>query len=94
MSLTVLVADPELSLSVHCLSTRAGAHSSTDTEITVKGSSHFIQHEDPEVIAKTAVNEVERPRSRYRNVDAEGSIFRFCVSSSRRRVHAQCGCGT
>lgn len=54
VEMTVLVAE-------QCQSTGDGARSSTDTKvITVKGSSHWIQHENPDVIVRMAVDEVER----------------------------------
>ncbi|KAF8554643.1 hypothetical protein OG21DRAFT_1577133 [Imleria badia] len=53
--MTVLIGDPEPS-SV-CPPELLPAHPQIRRVIKVKGSSHWIQHEDPEVIVKTAVDE-------------------------------------
>ena len=60
VEMTVLVADPELS-SI-CPPELVPAHPQIRRVMTVKGSSHWIQHEDPEVIVNTAMEEVERLR--------------------------------
>lgn len=58
--MTVLIADPELS--DICPLELVPTHPQVRPVITVKGSSHWIQHENPDVIVKTAVDEVERLR--------------------------------
>ncbi|KAF8131013.1 Alpha/Beta hydrolase protein [Boletus edulis] len=58
VEMTVLVADPALS-SV-CPPELVPAHPQIRKVTTVKGSSHWVQHDNPGAIVKTAVDEVER----------------------------------
>ncbi|KAH0839489.1 hypothetical protein J3R83DRAFT_302 [Lanmaoa asiatica] len=56
VEMTVLVADPELSKV--CPPELVPAHPQIRAVITVKGSGHWIQHENSDVIVKTAVDEL------------------------------------
>jgi pimeloyl-ACP methyl ester carboxylesterase len=61
VEMTVLIADPELS--DVCPREMVPAHPQIRAVITVEGSGHWVQHQNPEVIVKTASEEVERLRS-------------------------------
>ncbi|KAG9309861.1 hypothetical protein JVU11DRAFT_10241 [Chiua virens] len=61
VEMTVLIADP--ALSDVCPLELVPAHPQIRKVVTVKGSGHWIQHEDPEVIVRTAVDEVGRLRA-------------------------------